>query len=164
MLQDFHFKIVHRPGSKHSNVDALSRNPIFVSNEAKDFQVEIPDDAKTISKIVIESGDRSLHDKTKIHDMQNIFTLSKATKERLEQLVEKNSQDQTQEFNPKKIHLRTLLIYFKHNLSTIDYEQMVREVQQLVDEKMKFECANYVFDHEKVRLEKLWTFGGMSYV
>jgi hypothetical protein len=29
---------------------------------------------------------------------------------------------------------------------------------------MKFECANYVFDHEKVRSEKLWTFGGMSYV
>jgi hypothetical protein len=37
MLQDFHFKIVHRLGNKHSNVDALSRNPVFVSNEEKDF-------------------------------------------------------------------------------------------------------------------------------
>ncbi len=26
MLQDFNFKILHRPGLKHTNVDALSRN------------------------------------------------------------------------------------------------------------------------------------------
>jgi hypothetical protein len=28
MLQDFHFKIVHRVGSKHANVDALRKNPM----------------------------------------------------------------------------------------------------------------------------------------
>jgi hypothetical protein len=28
MLQDFSFKIVHRPGMRHANVDALSRNPV----------------------------------------------------------------------------------------------------------------------------------------
>ncbi len=28
MLQDFSFKIVHRPGLRHTNVDALSRNPV----------------------------------------------------------------------------------------------------------------------------------------
>ncbi len=28
MLQDFNFKIVHRPGLRHTNVDALSRNPV----------------------------------------------------------------------------------------------------------------------------------------
>jgi hypothetical protein len=37
MLQDFHFKIVHKLGRRHSNVDALNRNPIFVSNGEKDF-------------------------------------------------------------------------------------------------------------------------------
>jgi hypothetical protein len=26
MLQDFHFKIIHRAGAKHANVDVLSRN------------------------------------------------------------------------------------------------------------------------------------------
>jgi hypothetical protein len=33
MFQDFHFKIIHRFGNKHSNVDALSKNHVFVSNE-----------------------------------------------------------------------------------------------------------------------------------
>jgi len=28
MLQDFNFKILHKPGLKHANVDALSRNPV----------------------------------------------------------------------------------------------------------------------------------------
>jgi len=28
MLQDFSFKIVHRPGMRHANADALSRNPV----------------------------------------------------------------------------------------------------------------------------------------
>jgi hypothetical protein len=26
MLQDFNFKILHKPGLKHTNVDALNRN------------------------------------------------------------------------------------------------------------------------------------------
>jgi hypothetical protein len=36
MLQDFHFKIVHRLGNKHSNVDALSINLVFVSDDNED--------------------------------------------------------------------------------------------------------------------------------
>jgi hypothetical protein len=36
MLHDFHFKIIHHPKSKHSNVDALGRNPVFVSNDNED--------------------------------------------------------------------------------------------------------------------------------
>jgi hypothetical protein len=28
MLQNFNFKILHRPRLKHTNVDALSRNPV----------------------------------------------------------------------------------------------------------------------------------------
>jgi len=39
MLQDFHFKIVHRFGNKHSNVDVLSRNHVFVSDEEEDFKL-----------------------------------------------------------------------------------------------------------------------------
>jgi hypothetical protein len=43
MLQDFNFKIVHRLGLKHTNVDALSRNPIGPAEEDDDFCDEIQD-------------------------------------------------------------------------------------------------------------------------
>jgi hypothetical protein len=91
MLQDFHFKIVHRLGSKHSNVDVLSKDHVFVLDEKENFQAKIPNQTIVISKATMESGNISLHDRTKIHEIQNIFTLSKVTQKRLEQLVEKNS-------------------------------------------------------------------------
>jgi len=40
MLQDFSFKIQHRPGMKHTNVDALSRNPVGATDD-DDFGCEI---------------------------------------------------------------------------------------------------------------------------
>jgi hypothetical protein len=43
MLQDFSFKIVHRPGMKHVNVDALSRNPVGEAKDDDDFSEEIQD-------------------------------------------------------------------------------------------------------------------------
>jgi hypothetical protein len=43
MLQDFSFKILHRPGLKHMNADALSRNPIRLAEEDEDFDEEIRD-------------------------------------------------------------------------------------------------------------------------
>jgi len=43
MLQDFSFKIVHRPGLRHTNVDALSRNPARPAKEDDDFCEEIQD-------------------------------------------------------------------------------------------------------------------------
>jgi hypothetical protein len=43
MLQDFSFKILHRPGMKHTNVDALSRNPVGVAADDDDFGREIQD-------------------------------------------------------------------------------------------------------------------------
>jgi hypothetical protein len=43
MLQDFSFKIVHRPGLKHTNVDALSRNPVGSAADDDDFGAEIQD-------------------------------------------------------------------------------------------------------------------------
>ncbi len=43
MFQDFHFKLVHRPGSKHANVDALSRNPMDKYKVDEDFGNEIQD-------------------------------------------------------------------------------------------------------------------------
>ncbi len=33
MLQDFQFKIIHRAGNRHLNVDALNRNPIVLEQE-----------------------------------------------------------------------------------------------------------------------------------
>ncbi len=43
MLQDFSFKIVHRPGLMHMNVDALSRNPVGSAADDEDFGEEIQD-------------------------------------------------------------------------------------------------------------------------
>jgi hypothetical protein len=44
MLQDFSFKIVHRPGMRHANADALSRNPVGQVVDDDDFRQEIQDD------------------------------------------------------------------------------------------------------------------------
>jgi len=44
MLQDFSFKIVHRPGMRHANADALSRNPVGQVVDDDDFNEEIQDD------------------------------------------------------------------------------------------------------------------------
>ncbi len=43
MLQDFSFKILHQPGMKHTNVDALSRNPVGAIADDDDFGREIQD-------------------------------------------------------------------------------------------------------------------------
>jgi len=47
MLQDFSFKIIHRPRLKHTNVDALSRNPVGLAADDDDFGEEIQDIAST---------------------------------------------------------------------------------------------------------------------
>jgi hypothetical protein len=43
MLQDFNFKILHRPGLKPTNVDVLSRNPVSEAADDDDFSGEIQD-------------------------------------------------------------------------------------------------------------------------
>jgi len=43
MLQDFNFKILHRPGLRHTNADALSRNPVGHATDDDDFNEEIQD-------------------------------------------------------------------------------------------------------------------------
>jgi hypothetical protein len=43
MLQDFSFKIIHRPGLRHTNIDALNRNPVGPATDDDDFSEEIPD-------------------------------------------------------------------------------------------------------------------------
>ncbi len=43
MLQDFSFKIVHRPGLRHGNVDALGRNPVGEAVDDDNFNKEIQD-------------------------------------------------------------------------------------------------------------------------
>jgi hypothetical protein len=46
------------------------------------------------------------------------------------------------------MHVKRLYIYFKHNLSITNCEQMVSETQQLIDEEMKVEHVDYVSNHE----------------
>jgi hypothetical protein len=43
MLLDFSSKILHRPGMRHTNVDALSRNPVGEAADDDDFSEEIED-------------------------------------------------------------------------------------------------------------------------
>jgi hypothetical protein len=43
MLQDFSFKIFHRPEMKHTNVDVLSRNPVGEARDDDNFCEEIRD-------------------------------------------------------------------------------------------------------------------------
>jgi hypothetical protein len=47
MLQNFSFKIVHRLGLKHTNVDALSRNPVGPATNDDGINEEIQDIANT---------------------------------------------------------------------------------------------------------------------
>ncbi len=56
MLQDFSFKIVHRPGFRHTNVDALSRNPTRPAKEDDDFCEEIQDIGDTQAGTHTEEG------------------------------------------------------------------------------------------------------------
>jgi hypothetical protein len=43
MLQDFSFKILHRPRMRHTNADALSRNPVGATMDDEDYGREIQD-------------------------------------------------------------------------------------------------------------------------
>jgi hypothetical protein len=49
MFQDFNFKIVHRARARHTNADALSRNPVGSYDEDEDFGVEIQDEKKNVN-------------------------------------------------------------------------------------------------------------------
>jgi hypothetical protein len=41
MLEDFNFKIVHRVGVRHANVDVLNHNPVDSHAEDEDFGMEV---------------------------------------------------------------------------------------------------------------------------
>jgi len=56
LLQDFSFQIVHRPGLRHTNVDALSRNPVGPANEDDDFCEEIQDVGNAQIDTHVEEG------------------------------------------------------------------------------------------------------------
>jgi len=57
MLQDFNFKIVHRPGLRHTNVNALSRNPIGPAMDDDDFCEEIQDIGNAQTDTPMEGGE-----------------------------------------------------------------------------------------------------------
>jgi hypothetical protein len=57
MLQDFSFKIIHRPGLRHTNVDALSRNPVGSAVDDDDFDEEIQDIVGTQADALGGEGD-----------------------------------------------------------------------------------------------------------
>jgi hypothetical protein len=65
LLQDFSFKILHRPGMKHTNVDTLSRNPVGKAQDDDDFCEEIRDistgggDSVAGSMFAVQCGRRS---------------------------------------------------------------------------------------------------------
>jgi len=56
LLRDFSFKILHRLGMKHTNVDALSRNPVGEAQDDDDFCEEIRDVSTTGGGSVAMAG------------------------------------------------------------------------------------------------------------
>jgi hypothetical protein len=81
MLQDFHFKILHYFGNKHANVDALSKNPIFILDEKQDFQVEISNHAISSSKTTTNALVKLMVGTSSGHGVPRIFTLFEALEE-----------------------------------------------------------------------------------
>ncbi len=57
MLQDFSFKIIHRLGFRHANVDALSRNPVGLATYDDDFGEGVQDIASTQANAPSSSSD-----------------------------------------------------------------------------------------------------------
>ncbi len=57
MLQDFSFKIIHRLGFRHTNVDALSRNPVGPAMDDDDFCEEIQDIEGAQTDTPMEEGE-----------------------------------------------------------------------------------------------------------
>jgi hypothetical protein len=56
MLKDFSFKIVHQPGMRHTNVDALSRNLVGKAANDDDFSEEVQDIGTKQDKSVEMTG------------------------------------------------------------------------------------------------------------
>ncbi len=63
LLQDFSFKIIHRPGLKHANVDALSRNPVGLAADddfgdgIQDTTVNVPEKEREL--LCIRKGEET---------------------------------------------------------------------------------------------------------
>jgi len=57
MLHDFSFKILHRPGLKHTNADALSRNPVRQATNDDDFSEKIQDIGSTLTDTPKREGE-----------------------------------------------------------------------------------------------------------
>jgi hypothetical protein len=77
MLQDFHSKIVHWLGSKHSNFDALNKNLMFVYKDNEDFQVEIRDQTMSSFNSAMEKEVRFVTKNIESPELPYFFTLSK---------------------------------------------------------------------------------------
>jgi hypothetical protein len=60
MLQDFHFKIVNHASYKHTNVNALSKNPMDKYKANEDFGNEIQD----LAGITQDASKPSFHTST----------------------------------------------------------------------------------------------------
>jgi hypothetical protein len=130
MLKDFHFKTVHHPDNKHFNVDALNINLLFVSDENEDFQVEVLNQMVFVSKNATKDGIQFMTSNFEFHEMPNLFTLLKVTNDLL--LETKKKEDlvmKSHELALRRLTFELLPICAKRMITTIDYEQMVMEVQ-----------------------------------
>jgi hypothetical protein len=130
MLHDFHFKIVHWAGSKHFNVYALSKNPMFSYEDNENFQVEILDHMMSSSNNAMEREVRFVTNNIKFHKIPNLFTLSKVTNDiLLETTKETNLVIQSWELILGRVNSELPFVCVKKKFTTIDYEQMVMEAQ-----------------------------------
>jgi hypothetical protein len=162
MLHNFHFKIVHRPTSKHFNVDSLNKNPMFVYEDNEDFQVEIPNHIMSSSNSAMEKEVKFVTNNIKFPKIPNFFTLSKVTNDMLlETTRETNSIIQSRELILGRMNSKLPFVCVKSKFTTIDYEQMVMEVQHINKEKGT-NLVKLDIDSNQEITHKYWTSRWMS--
>ncbi len=132
MLQDFNFKIVHRVGVRHANVDALSRNPIDSHDENEDFGMEVQDEKKDANVVhVWNSSALSPH----------ILTLSQSVDVELMQKEGQEEVNLSREFAEENPNLLAEAPIPKRrakgaSITDVDYWGLVCEAQEMVDAEM----------------------------
>jgi len=103
---------------------------MFVSDENEDFHVEILNQVVFVSKNATKDGIQFMTNNFEFHEMPNLFTLSKVTDDILLEITkEKDLVMKSHELALGGFTFELFPICVKRKIITIDYEQMVMEMQ-----------------------------------
>jgi len=134
MFQDFNFKIVHKVGTRHANVDALSCNPIgsHDEDEDEDFGVEIQYEKKNFSVAQVWKSTTS---------SPHILTISQDVGAELMENEKYEEINQCGEFAKENSNILAKVFAPKRKANRIstpdtDYWGLICEAQVMVDVKI----------------------------